>query len=106
QEGLVGVWVRPALAAQPDAARGSPGGRRERGRRARRAQAQGLGGRGRLALTMACGEARAVEANGLRLRLWKWGGAGPPALLLHSLAAHGHWWDWMAARLATLFFVG
>ena len=54
---------------------------------------------------MACGEARAVEANGLRLRLWKWGGAGPPALLLHSLAAHSHWWDWTAPLLATRFSV-
>ncbi len=54
---------------------------------------------------MACGEARAVEANGLRLRLWTWGGAGPPALLLHSLAAHSHWWDWTAPLLATRFSV-
>src|SRR5712692_1734321 len=104
-EDLVGLCVRPALPAQPDAARGSPGGRRERGRRARRAQAQGLGGRGRLALTMACGEARAVEVNGLCLRLWEWGGSGPPALLLHSLAAHSHWWDWAAPLLATRFSV-
>jgi len=54
---------------------------------------------------MACGEARAVEVNGLCLRLWEWGGSGPPALLLHSLAAHSHWWDWAAPLLATRFSV-
>ena len=54
---------------------------------------------------MACGEARALEVNGLCLRLWEWGGSGPPALLLHSLAAHSHWWDWAAPLLATRFSV-
>ena len=54
---------------------------------------------------MACGEARAVEVNGLPLQLWEWGGSGPPALLLHSLAAHSHWWDWAAPLLATRFSV-
>jgi pimeloyl-ACP methyl ester carboxylesterase len=48
-----------------------------------------------------CGAVRTVEANGLGLRLHEWGRAGdPPVLLLHSLAAHGHWWDWAAPRLA------
>src|SRR5213592_1836329 len=47
---------------------------------------------------MPCGAQRDVEANGLRLRLYEWGLPGrPPALLLHSLAAHSHWWDWSAA---------
>jgi pimeloyl-ACP methyl ester carboxylesterase len=55
---------------------------------------------------MACGAARDVEANGLRLRLHEWGASGrPPALLLHSLAAHSHWWDWAAPVLAERFSV-
>ena len=55
---------------------------------------------------MACGDQRDVEANGLRLRLHKWGPPGrPPALLLHSLAAHSHWWDWSAPLLAERFSV-
>jgi pimeloyl-ACP methyl ester carboxylesterase len=55
---------------------------------------------------MACGAPRAVEANGLRLRLYEWGEPGrPPALLLHSLAAHSHWWDWSAPLLAGRFSV-
>jgi pimeloyl-ACP methyl ester carboxylesterase len=55
---------------------------------------------------MACGAPRAVEANGLRLRLYEWGERGrPPALLLHSLAAHSHWWDWSAPLLAGRFSV-
>ena len=55
---------------------------------------------------MACGSPRAVEANGLRLRLHEWGEPGrPPALLLHSLAAHSHWWDWSAPLLAERFSV-
>jgi pimeloyl-ACP methyl ester carboxylesterase len=55
---------------------------------------------------MACGAPRAVEANGLRLRLYEWGErGGPPALLLHSLAAHSHWWDWSAPLLAERFSV-
>jgi pimeloyl-ACP methyl ester carboxylesterase len=50
---------------------------------------------------MACGAPRAVEANGLRIRLYEWGEPGkPPALLVHSLAAHSHWWDWSAPLLA------
>lgn len=48
-----------------------------------------------------CGTPRFVAPSGLRLRLHEWGAAGrPPALLLHSLAAHGHWWDWTAPLLA------
>jgi len=55
---------------------------------------------------MACGAARDIEANGLRLRLYEWGGpGGTPALLLHSLAAHSHWWDWTAPLLAERFSV-
>jgi len=55
---------------------------------------------------MACGVARDIEANGLRLRLYEWGEAGrTPALLLNSLAAHSHWWDWTAPLLAGRFSV-
>ena len=55
---------------------------------------------------MACGEARDIEVNGLRLRLHEWGAPGrTPALLLHSLAAHSHWWDWAAPVLAERFSV-
>ena len=55
---------------------------------------------------MACGADRDVEATGLRLRLHEWGEPGrPPALLLHSLAAHSHWWDWTAPLLAESFSV-
>jgi pimeloyl-ACP methyl ester carboxylesterase len=55
---------------------------------------------------MPCGVQRDVEANGLRLRLYEWGDSGsPPALLLHSLAAHSHWWDWSAPLLAERFSV-
>ena len=55
---------------------------------------------------MACGAQRDVEANGLRLRLHEWRSPGrPPALLLHSLAAHSHWWDWSAPLLAERFSV-
>jgi len=55
---------------------------------------------------LACGAQRDVEANGLRLRLHEWRSPGrPPALLLHSLAAHSHWWDWSAPLLAERFSV-
>jgi pimeloyl-ACP methyl ester carboxylesterase len=55
---------------------------------------------------MACGAAREIEASGLHLRLHEWGLPGrPPALLLHSLAAHSHWWDWTAPILAERFSV-
>ena len=47
-----------------------------------------------------CGRPRRLQVNGLGLRLHEWGAEGaPPVLLLHSLAAHGHWWDWVALRL-------
>lgn len=37
---------------------------------------------------------------------WEWGAAGQPAaLLLHSLAAHSHWWDWTAPIIAERFHV-
>jgi pimeloyl-ACP methyl ester carboxylesterase len=50
------------------------------------------------------GEVRA--ADGLRLRTHAWPNPGaPPAILLHSLAAHGHWWDWAAPCLAERFDV-
>lgn len=50
---------------------------------------------------MACGAPRAVEVGDLRLLLHEWGSPGRrPVLLLHSLAAHSHWWDWAAPRLA------
>ena len=46
---------------------------------------------------MPCGRGRVLRVNGLALGLAEWGGgAGLPRLLLHSLAAHGHWWDWVA----------
>jgi pimeloyl-ACP methyl ester carboxylesterase len=42
-----------------------------------------------------------IEADGLRLRTHEWGRAGArPVLLLHSLAAHSHWWDWVAPPLS------
>lgn len=48
-----------------------------------------------------CGRPRRVEANGLGFQLYEWGDASqPPALLLHSLAAHSHWWDQVAPHLA------
>ena len=46
---------------------------------------------------MGCGASRFVEVNGLRLHWAEWGApARPLLLLLHSLAAHSHWWDWAA----------
>jgi len=53
---------------------------------------------------VSCGTARTVEVNGLALRVYEWGRAGdPPALLLHSLAAHSHWWDGVATVMASRF---
>lgn len=49
---------------------------------------------------MACGRPFEVTAGGVRLALADWGGDGRPLLLLHSLAAHLHWWDWVAPRWA------
>jgi pimeloyl-ACP methyl ester carboxylesterase len=47
-----------------------------------------------------------VRGHGLRLRTYAWPNPGRPrALLLHSLAAHSHWWDWAAPRLAARFDV-
>ena len=55
---------------------------------------------------MTCGVSRLVEADGFRLQLYEWGVPGhPPALLLHSLAAHSHWWDWTAPLLEDRFHV-
>lgn len=47
---------------------------------------------------MDCGFPFAVTVDGLALALADWGGGdgGRPLLLLHSLAAHRHWWDWTA----------
>src|SRR5262245_38118008 len=43
---------------------------------------------------IACGRGRRLQIDGLDLRLHEWGAEGKPGvLLLHSLAAHGHWWD-------------
>jgi pimeloyl-ACP methyl ester carboxylesterase len=48
-----------------------------------------------------CGTPRRLQANGTEFQLHEWGEPGlPPVLLLHSLAAHGHWWDWVAPLLA------
>jgi alpha-beta hydrolase superfamily lysophospholipase len=53
-----------------------------------------------------CGHRRALEVRGVRLSIHEWGAPGsPPALLLHSLAGHSHWWDWSAPLLAARFHV-
>jgi len=53
-----------------------------------------------------CGSPRLVHANGVALQAYQWGApGGSPALLLHSLAAHSHWWDWAAPLLAERFHV-
>jgi pimeloyl-ACP methyl ester carboxylesterase len=50
---------------------------------------------------VSCGAPGEVKVGRRRLRTHAWPGPGwPRALLLHSLAAHGHWWDWVAPRLA------
>jgi len=55
---------------------------------------------------MACGAASTIQVNGLRLQVYRWGRPElRPALLLHSLAAHSHWWDWVAPLLAEHFQV-
>ena len=55
---------------------------------------------------MTCGAPQRVAAGGLALQLFEWGAPDrPPAVLLHSLAAHSHWWDWTAPRLAERFHV-
>ena len=55
---------------------------------------------------MACGAASTIQVNGLRLQVYRWGRPElRPALLLHSLAAHSHWWDWVAPLLAQHFQV-
>ncbi|MET0851927.1 MAG: alpha/beta fold hydrolase, partial [Candidatus Rokuibacteriota bacterium] len=52
-------------------------------------------------MTPACGARRRLPGAGLSIAAGEWGTPGvPPALLLHSLAAHGHWWDWTAPLLA------
>lgn len=53
-----------------------------------------------------CGRPRDVAVGGLRLRAWEWGAPGrPPVLLLHSLAAHSHWWDWVGPLASARFHV-
>jgi pimeloyl-ACP methyl ester carboxylesterase len=53
-----------------------------------------------------CGAPGEIRAAGRRLRTYAWPRPGHPrALLLHSLAAHGHWWDWAAPLLAERFDV-
>jgi pimeloyl-ACP methyl ester carboxylesterase len=55
---------------------------------------------------MACGAASTIQVNGLRLQVYRWGRPElRPALLLHSLAAHSHWWDGVAPLLAEHFQV-
>jgi len=55
---------------------------------------------------VACGLAGALSVDGLRLRTHAWPRPGRPrALLLHSVAGHGHWWDWAAPLLAERFDV-
>lgn len=55
---------------------------------------------------MGCGAARRVEVGALGLQVHEWGEPDrPPALLLHSLAAHSHWWDWAAPLLAVRLHV-
>ncbi|HZU77274.1 MAG TPA: alpha/beta hydrolase, partial [Dehalococcoidia bacterium] len=43
---------------------------------------------------------RWVQANGLRVHVWDWGGAGRPIVLLHGLASNARIWDFVAERLA------
>src|SRR5712692_3811545 len=55
---------------------------------------------------MACGAASTVQVNGLSLQVYRWGRPElRPALLLHSLAGHSHWWDWVAPLLTEDFHV-
>ena len=50
---------------------------------------------------LTCGRPDAIDARGLSLRLHHWGSPGDePVLLLHSMGAHGHWWDWTAPLMA------
>ncbi len=56
--------------------------------------------------TFACGRPRRLQTDGLDLRLHEWGAEGEPGvLLLHSLAAHGHWWDGVASHLRYRYHV-
>ena len=56
--------------------------------------------------TTACGRPRRLQTDGLDLRLHEWGAEGAPGiLLLHSLAAHGHWWDGVASLLRDRYHV-
>jgi len=53
-----------------------------------------------------CGRPGRLHVNGLDLQLHEWGSEDAPGvLLLHSLAAHGHWWDWVAGYLQDRYHV-
>ena len=57
-------------------------------------------------MTPRAGALRRLTVRGLDLALHTWGGPDrPPLLLLHSLAAHSHWWDWSGHLLAGRFSV-
>src|SRR4029453_2443341 len=61
----------------------------------------GANGPPRPATALSCGAPGSLTVDGLTLRLHEWGRSGErPVLLLHSIAAHGHWWDGVAPRLA------
>ena len=50
---------------------------------------------------MSCGATDQLDAGGVAIQAFRRGDpAHPPLLLLHSLAAHSHWWDWVAPLLA------
>ncbi|MBI3824775.1 MAG: alpha/beta fold hydrolase [Candidatus Rokubacteria bacterium] len=55
---------------------------------------------GGAAMTPGCGRPSAIP-GAPALAAWEWGEpGGAPVLLLHSLAAHAHWWDWVAPSWA------
>jgi pimeloyl-ACP methyl ester carboxylesterase len=55
---------------------------------------------------VSCGAPGDLPGHGVRLRAHRWPNAARPrVILLHSLAAHGHWWDWVAPHLAERFDV-
>jgi len=50
---------------------------------------------------MTCGRPRRIDVIGRAHQLYEWGDPDRPAvLLLHSLAAHSHWWDGAAPLFA------
>src|SRR5712691_12142102 len=47
-----------------------------------------------------------IQVGRSTLAAWEWGTRGRPAvLLLHSLAAHSHWWDGVAPLLEGSFHI-